>query len=294
MSREEIDSTLRRRVGAAGRLVLALTCAFAAQVQANDVDSRLKSVTTLVESSSGARQVVASQVQAAYARHGEARAHLQAAQQALDDGRREDADREILLATRAMLEAVRLADPQEVTEAKRRVDFDKYVESIDSLLDAHERVGNEKNLEASVNELRDIVGGKVSRAQDLMTKDRAEEARALLDETYRAVKIAIEQLRGGETLVRTLTFADEEEEYRYEIDRNDTHRMLVTVLLEEKMRDPRINKLVNQYMAKADLLRARAESSALEGRFDEAIGLLEQATTEVVRAIRSAGIYVPG
>ena len=39
-------------------------------------------------------------------------------------------------------------------------------------------------------------------------------------------------MRSGDTLVRSLNFASKEEEYRYEIDRNDTHQMLIKVLVE--------------------------------------------------------------
>ena len=117
----------------------------------------------------------------------------------------------------------------------------------------------------------------------------------MLDEAYVAAKVAIEHLRGGETLVRSLNFASSEEEYHYEVDRNDTHRMLVDVLLKEKMKTNwGIEAMVNKFMESADKLRTRADEQASDGEYENAIGTMEQSTKEIVRAIRSAGIYIPG
>jgi hypothetical protein len=49
-----------------------------------------------------------------------------------------------------------------------------------------------------------------------------------------------------------------------------------------------------KFIGDAENLRSEAEKEAAGGRFDEAIGLLEQSTKELIRAIRSAGIYIPG
>jgi hypothetical protein len=41
-------------------------------------------------------------------------------------------------------------------------------------------------------------------------------------------------------------------------------------------------------------LREDAESAAGEEQYEEAIELLEESTKELIRAIRSAGVYIPG
>lgn len=262
--------------------------------QASDPRARLKSVQTLVETSSGARQIQASDNPQAKAKHEQARSELREARQALQAGRRQAADEAILRATRSMLEAVRLADQQAVVADKRRADFQHRLDSVNALLDAHQRVGDEKDQQGAVRELRRIVDGKIAKAESLLAQGEFDQAHQVLDQTYVAVKTAIERLRGGDTLVRTLNFANKEEEYRYELDRNDTHQMLVKVLLEEKLQDPKIGKLVKQFMAKAAKLRAQGERQASRGDYAAAVSTLEGATKEVVRAIRSAGIYIPG
>jgi len=45
---------------------------------------------------------------------------------------------------------------------------------------------------------------------------------------------------------------------------------------------------------KAEALRKRAEKAAGKKDFDTAVKTLEESTREVTRAIRMAGIYIPG
>ena len=108
------------------------------------------------------------------------------------------------------------------------------------------------------------------------------------------MKVTIESIRSGQTLVRSLRFASKEEEYHYEIDRNDTHSMLIGLLVDEKKKSDAMRQKIVDYVAQADLLRQQAEAYAKDGAHEQAIELLEQSTRQLVRAIRSAGIYIPG
>ena len=97
-------------------------------------------------------------------------------------------------------------------------------------------------------------------------------------------------MRSGDTLVRSLDFATKEEEYRYELDRNDTHQMLVRVLLEGKPRTPGQQTFID----KALQLRGEADAAAVGRDHTAAVKLLEESTRELIRAIRSAGVFIPG
>ena len=105
---------------------------------------------------------------------------------------------------------------------------------------------------------------------------------------------SIASLRGGDTLVRTLHFANKEEEFRYELDRNDTHRMLVQMLLSERRASAQVDVLVSGAVDRASGLRRQADGASARGEFVEAIRLLEESTAELVKAIRNAGIFIPG
>ena len=102
-------------------------------------------------------------------------------------------------------------------------------------------------------------------------------------------------MRSGDTLVRSLNFANKEEEYKYELDRNDTHMILIKVMSTDKtsVAGGR-NAMLGGFIDKAAQLREKAEKAAGSGDYAAAIPLLESSTLELVRAVRSLGIFIPG
>jgi hypothetical protein len=104
-------------------------------------------------------------------------------------------------------------------------------------------------------------------------------------------KASIGAMRGGDTLVRSLSFASKEEEYHYELDRNDTHQMLLRILVQKQAGDVAAGR---EFIEKAAALRRDAEGAGRDGNFAEAVRLMEDATRELVRAIRGAGVFIPG
>ena len=259
------------------------------------IETRLERIKTLTEDSSAARQIRESNASEAKARHGEARSLYREARAAYEAGDYTNAAELLKRATRVMFKAVRLANPEKVLEAKRRRDYESRLSSVNALLAAHQRVSREKGTEEEAGELRELVNRRVAHAEALAGHGELVKGRKALDEAYVAIKIAIESLRGGDTLVRTLDFATKEEEYHYELDRNESFRMLVNVLVTEKARStPGLQKMVDLFMAQAARSRAAAEERARAGDFAAAVTGLEEATKHIGRAIRSAGIYIPG
>lgn len=287
-------------VGRCLTLTLILSAFVSVCIAADDdaeIQSRIESVGRLVNSSSAAEKVAESGKPEALAMQREARKLQQAAEDAHGAGEFAEAKELLGQATRKMFEAARLAENGDNRIRKQQHDFDQRLASVDALLEAYERIGHEKQIDKQpVEETRAAINAKVDAAQALRREQKLEQARATLDEAYLSAKVAIEQLRGGDTLVRHLNFASDEEEYVYELDRNDTHLMLVDILLREKLSNAKsgMEKLVAQFMDKAEQLRSRAEEQAAGGHYGPAVETLELSTKEIVRAIRSAGVYIPG
>ena len=261
---------------------------------AEALDARLANVERLIVHSSGAQRVQASDVPAArshreraLALHAEARERCKAGDLAACSGLLDEA-------TREMMSAVRLAGRPPAMDDKKRQDFEARADSVAALLEALQRIGAEKGTADAAAQVQADVNVLVAKARELEQADKLDEARRGLNAAYEIAKGAIEELRGGDTLVRTLEFASKEEEYDYELDRNDTHQMLITVLVEEKRASAGIDQMVTRYLERAETLRAEAERQAGAGDFANAVVTLEQSTKELVRAIRSAGIYIPG
>ncbi|MEW8247235.1 MAG: hypothetical protein AB2768_14500, partial [Candidatus Thiodiazotropha endolucinida] len=123
---------------------------------------------------------------------------------------------------------------------------------------------------------------------------KIKEAQIQLDIAYETVKQEVEKLRSGDTLIRSLVFASNEEEYAYELDRNETHFMLVKLLLEDRDINAGTQSAVDEYLAEARRLRKLADKASEDGDFEEGIKKLEESTKQIVRAIRRAGVYIPG
>lgn len=272
------------------------------------VERRLQSVATLIESSSAARQIDASAEPLALEHRSRARALHRQAVTALAGGDDAASSRLLDEAAREMIAGARLSDPEQVTEEKRRRDFDARMDSVKALLAAQRRIAQEKaakEMAAQDKGAREKAGGRdaqeaarsietqMAQAQRLAQNSGLNEARPLLDRAYLTAKLSIESMRRGDTLVRSLSFASKREEYDYELDRNDTHRMLIRMLLADRP-GAEMPAAAHAAVEAAGRLRGDAESAAARGDHDGAIKLLEESTRTLVRGIRNAGIFIPG
>ncbi len=252
------------------------------------LERRLAAVETLIERSSAARQIDAAAVPAALERRERARASHRKAAEAYRAGDLQRASVLLPEASVHMFEAVKLAAPEQVTGAKRKTDFDARLESARSLLAAQKRIAAEKGGPQAA-ETTSGIERLVRQAEQEGAAGRLKEATTAVEQAYLLAKAAIGSMRSGDTLVRSLTFASAQEEYEYELDRNETHRMLLAVLL-----DAAKSERAAPAIARAADLRTQAEARAKAGDHRAATKVLEDATRELVRAIRAAGVYIPG
>ncbi len=278
-------------------LLLALAAVAAAQTgpapDREQLERKLTSTSTLIETSSGAKQIAAVTVPAAAAQRERARELHKQASTALGKGQLDEVSKLLDAAARAMIEGVRLAAGAHL-ERNLRADFDARRESTSALLDALRRVAAEKGATARAAEPVQKVEALLAQASEVARSGRIVEARQLVDQAYLAVRGAISVLRDGDTVVRSLNFPTKAAEYEYEIDRNETHRMLVHVLLKDRRGAAATNAMVEQALAAAATLRQQAEQEAARRDHEAAVKTLEQSTRDLVRAIRAAGVYIPG
>lgn len=267
----------------------------AATLDKEQLGRRLESVKLLLETSSAARQIEASGDQRALATRDKARGLYRNAADAYAAGDLAKTSRLLAETSVLMFEAVRYAAPDEVVAKKLEADFTARNESVKALLAAYKRVASEKGSAKGVNETVSSIEKSIAEADKLAAAKKYAEGRAELDRAYLVAKAGISSLRSGDTLVRSLNFASKEEEFHYEIDRNETHKMLIKVLVDEKRAtNPQLDQQVQNFLNKAGELRAAADAAAARKDFAQAVKLLEESTAELVRAIRNAGVYIPG
>jgi len=256
------------------------------------LEQRFESVRTLIERSTAARQIDETGDDAARKKHAQAREAFRQAEAALANGDLRGASEHLSQASVTMFAAARDATPRTLSDDKAKLDYRNKRDSVRALLDAQRRIVTEKNRQTGAEDSTRQVDALLTEADAQANTGNTTSARATLERAYLIAKASIATLRGGDTLVRSLHFSSPQEEYAYELDRNDTHQMLIKVLLDEKKSqfDPQVRK----YLQQAGSLRGQAEAAASRGQHDEAIHLLESSTGELVKAIRNAGVYIPG
>lgn len=275
-------------------VMLSLTTVKADPATATNMSSRLGYVERLLTESSAARKIEESADPEALDLKARATSHFDNARRLNDSGDVESAELELREAIQLMTAAVKVANGDVAVTSKEANDYARRRESLQALATAHDRIATEKGEKGMNRALQDKVAAELSAADTLLEQGKPDDARAALDAIYETIKQSLEGLRSGDTLVRELNFETPEDEYRYELDRNDTHRMLVQVLLAEKLEGSPMRATAEKFIGNAEGLRSEAEGVAGNKDFERAIELLEQSTKELIRAIRSAGVYIPG
>ena len=256
----------------------------------DQVERRLQSVRTLIEGSSAARQIEASGNAEAQGQRNKARQLRRLAEEAFGAGDLRSASGLLDDASRQLFEGVRmLAGERDKTENLAAA-LATRMESARALLAAQKRISVEKPAAGAADTAKRIEG-LLNEAREHLAAQRLGQAQPLVDQAYLMAKASIGAMRGGDTLVRSLNFASKEEEYHYEVDRNDTHQMLLKVLVQKQAAEAGGGR---EFVERAAALRRDADAAGKRGDYAAAIRLLEDATRELVRAIRGAGVFIPG
>jgi tetratricopeptide (TPR) repeat protein len=246
---------------------------------------RLANIEKLLNQSSGAKQVINSGNSEAQLKRREALDAYRQAQQKIASGNEQASTDLLNQSTRLMFEAIKLSTPTSLGEGKNIDNYGQRRESVIALQDAFNRISDENHETETRGRVNDQLATLVNQADSLLQRGKNTEARIEIDKAYHLLKVSIESIRSGQTLVRSLQFDSKEEEYLYEID---------SLLVDEKQKSNSMKQKIVDYVAEARVLRQQAEAFASKNAHEQAIELLEQSTRQLVRAIRSAGIYIPG
>lgn len=249
-------------------------------------------VELLINQSAAAKQILESDNAEAKALRQQAIQHLEEAKQAQAVGDSAAVGVAIGKAKTAIFQAIRLSGDK-VVKDKRESDYKNRVQSVSALLEAHKRVSAEKGGGDAAKEVEQHVTNELQKAQTEFDQGQIEKANELANAAYLTIKLSVTRLRDGDRLVRELHFATKEDEYKYELERNNTHKILVNVVLKEKI-SVQMSLLMKIPMGKAEELRQAAEGQAASGDYDGAIETLEKSTQQIIRAIRMAGVFIPG
>jgi tetratricopeptide (TPR) repeat protein len=253
----------------------------------------IEMVEKLVTESRAAEQIKASGDASALALQRQAVESIAQAKAARARGDEESVRSALQRAESALFAAARAVGDPAATD-KQQSEYERCRNSSQALLEALDRVAEEKGAQSRAAQVQQHASGLLAQASADARSGRTASAKVSACNAYLSVKLAVTQLRSGDRLVRSLDFSSPQEEYLYEVDRHKTHRMLIDVLRQDKLSDPRFVKVMEAPLAAAESLRVKGEVLGEQGQYEDAIKTLEQATQQLIRAIRAAGIYIPG
>lgn len=121
---------------------------------------------------------------------------------------------------------------------------------------------------------------------------RLREANQVLTDAYRLAVAEISNLRAGQEVVMSLNFATPAEEYAYEQRRFESGELMVGMLIAEGRAPGERKAQVDAYAGEGRRLKLEAARLAADGRHKEAVGVMEQATIQMNRALQSMGVPV--
>lgn len=264
-----------------------------ADVNKEQWDKKLHYLGELIEKSSVSKQVLNSGNDAAMQKYKLAQALHEQAVAACHAGRLDETDLLIGKAKKAMIAAAKLSGSHENRQNKERNSYESLKRSINALLDAMQRIGVEKGKKQQTEQIAEKTRESIRQADQYFSAGQYRDGTGLLANAMHGIDTAIREMRSGDTLVRSLSFATPKDEYQYELDRNDTHLMLINVYLKNSANDE-MRKKVEIYLDGAREFRAKAEGFASKDKFQDAVREMESSTVNIIRAIRNLGVYIPG
>ncbi len=282
------------------KLILAILLSMHMNISAADEETKhqlkLNSITKLLNSSSVSKYVLNSGNDVAVQYYNLAKTAYKSAVIEFRKGNLEKSNLFIKKATDALSDATTFANMNKKNiniNAERQL-YEETKESVDALLQAVHRVAKEKGTVKQNQEMIDEINKLNDQAHDYASKKMYGKALVKLELTLALIRGNISELKMGDTLVRTLSFANAQEEYAYEIDRNDAHFMLLKMFLSEITNGRGNADIYAKNKQSALKLRQKAEKYAKNNKYKKAISTLEDSTQILIKAIRRAGGNIPG
>lgn len=237
------------------------------------VRKSLDTAAHLIEDSSVAKRVSTSSNAAAQELHSDARKLFIQATQALDNGKIEEAKALLSDAKKMMFKAAQSAGPGNARTDKERRDYEQRALSILALLKAQSRVTDEKHAGETEHQLHWQVETLLEDAGSYYQDGDYAGGIRILNKAYDLLKVSIERMREGDTLINSVNFETAEEEYYYYWEKTGSQLDAITMAA-RGVAGTNKEKMVQKFSQK--MLDARSEASKLasKGDFEDAIEAL--------------------
>ncbi len=286
----------------AGAAAAALPVATAAEAQPGvdsaamlpaALESKTRLVKLLLAQSPAVQRIPHSGNEQARSKLAEAQALYANAATEAGSGRTEQAVKMLDEALRQIVSASRLVpDPAQLT-AQERARYQKQSETVRIFLGLHKDVS--MRLTAGKSGTLDSAGvsALMAKAEMLAANGNHKDANTALGEAYQAVVSSLTGMLMATTIVYDQKFATQADEFRFELARNRSYEDLVPLALAQLNTPRESAQLSERYVQQSRELRDTAQKQATGGDYPAALKTIQDATGQLQRSLRVAGVIVP-
>lgn len=276
-------------------LAAALLCGWSAPAlaendKATSMYNKVKFLDWLVHSSPAAKRIEVSG-------DDEAKQQLKRAkdmwEQAVEHSEREEyelAEVHIETGLKLMTKVSRKFKDQE-KERHARIELYKQVKGhVEMFVTAFDRIAAEEGKDHIHSMLdRNELDTLMSSAQSNFDDGDLVMANHLMRQAADMVDSALSDARHEDVLLHELSFESLQEEYQYEIDRNDSYVKLIDLMQEKTVPSQASASYVARLVEQNAELRKEADALAKKGDYEKSIEVLEKGTDKLSRALRVSG-----
>ena len=227
----------------------------------------------------------------------EARAQLKRAQdmweQAVEHSERSEfelAEGHINAGLKLMTKVSRKVKDEDKVKQARIELYRQVKDHVDMFVVAFDRIEKEKGGEHVSNLLdRDQLDTVITKAESKYAEGDLAMANHLIGQAADMVDNALSDARHKDVLLHELSFESLEEEYAYEIDRNESYVKLIDLMQKKTTPSDASASYVRKLVAQNAQLREQADALAKKGELEKSISVLEKGTDKLSRALRMSG-----
>jgi tetratricopeptide (TPR) repeat protein len=172
--------------------------------------------------------------------------------------------------------------------AEKKKSYNEKLESIESIEASHARAY--KKAETPVDYDRPSVEVLLKKADALAKKQKYDDAIKELSKVEYLVSHALNGMLGSRTVVFELKFDTPKDEYIYERKRYKSYLELIPTALEARKPSQKRIARADKFVDKAKFYAGKAEESLEAGRYEEAIVIIKDATSQVRIALMALGV----
>lgn len=183
----------------------------------------------------------------------------------------------------------KVKDEDRVRQA--RIELYKQVKGhVDMFVVAFDRVAEEKGEDHVRGMLdRDELDEIMTKAESAYEDGELAMANHLMRQAADIVDNALSDARHKDVLLHELTFESLEEEYAYEINRNESYVKLIDLMQKKSAPSQASTAYVQKLIEENAKLREQADVLVSEGNLEQGISVMESGTDKLSRALRMSG-----